>query len=100
DDLVILGDDGTLSVRFSKLSDTLPHDAYRLPHLFHAHDIAVVTVAVFTTGDVEIEFGVAFIGLRLAQVPCRAGSPHHHAGKSPRPGVGKLDHPDIDVALL
>jgi len=36
---------GPLPVRRAQLGDALLHDAYRLPHLFHADQIAVVTVA-------------------------------------------------------
>ena len=62
--------------------------------------IAVVTVAVLADRDVEIELGVALVGLRLAQIPRRARAAHHHAGEAPVPGVGQLDHADVDIALL
>ena len=50
--------------------------------------------------DVEIELLVAFVGLRLAQVPRRPGAAHHDAGETPAPGVLQRDDGDIDVALL
>src|SRR5436853_503594 len=59
--------------------DALAHDLRRLAHLFHAHEIAVEAVAVLADRDVEIHLGVAFIGLRLAQVPGGAGAAHHYA---------------------
>src|SRR3712207_8506794 len=43
---------------------------------------------------------VAFIGLRLAQVPGRARAAHHDPGKPPGPCVLEADHPDIDITLL
>ena len=78
----------------------LLHDADRLAHLLHAYEVAVVAVAVLADGDVEFELGVAFVRLRLAQVPGRARAAHHDAGEAARPGVVELDDADIDVALL
>src|SRR5262249_20479679 len=51
---------------------TLLHDAYRLAHLLHAHEVAVVAVAVLTDRNVEFELGVALVRLRLAEIPGRA----------------------------
>ena len=99
-DLVVAGGNEPLSVGLAKLFNALFHDAHRLTHLFHAHEVAIVAVAMLTDRDVEIKLGVAFIGLRLAQVPCRSGAAHHHAGKSPSPCIGELDHANPDVALF
>src|SRR3954470_2171693 len=99
-DLVIHEHDRPLSVGAAELLDALFHDAHRLAHFFHAYQVAIVTVAVLPDRNIEIEFGVAFVGLRLAQVPSGAGAAHHDAGKSPGPGVSELDDADIDVALL
>ena len=38
--------------------------------------------------------------MRLAQIPCRARSAHHHAGEAPSPRIGERDHADVDVTLL
>ena len=62
--------------------------------------IAVVAVAVLADRDVEIELGIAFVGLRLAQVPGGTGAAHHDTRKAPPPGVRELDLGDADVALL
>src|SRR5215471_3195440 len=86
--------------RRPQLLQTLLHDANRLAHLLHAHEIAVVAVAVLADRDVEIEFRVTFVGLRLAQIPGGAGAAHHDAGEAPRPGIGQRDRADPDVALL
>src|ERR1700722_3629075 len=83
-----------------QLLAALSHDLYRLAHLFHADHIAIVAVAVLADGNVEIHFLVAFVGLRLAQVPWRTRATHHDAGETPRPGVRQLDHADVDGALL
>src|ERR1700722_6590829 len=83
-----------------QLLAALSHDLYRLAHLFHADHIAIVAVAVLADGNIEIHLLVAFVGLRLAQVPWRARATHHDAGETPRPGVRQLDHADVDVALL
>jgi aspartate-semialdehyde dehydrogenase len=49
-----------------------------LTHLFHPHEIAVVTVAILSNRNVKIEFGITFVGLRLAQVPSGAGAAHYN----------------------
>ena len=72
----------------------------RLAHLDHANEIAVVAVAVLADGDVEVELGVALVGLRLAQVPGRARAAHHDAGEAPVEAVLEAHHADVDVALL
>src|SRR6266403_2152159 len=77
--LVIFDDDWPLSVALRKLFDALFHDAHRLAHLLHPHEIAIVAVAVLADRDIEIEFGIAFVRLCLAQIPRRAGAAHHHA---------------------
>ena len=84
----------------AQLLQALFHDADGLAHLFHADAVAVVIVAVLADRNVEIELGVALIGLRFTQIPRRTRSAHHHAGKTPRPGVSERDHADVDVALL
>ena len=73
---------------------------HRLAHLLHADEIAVVAIAVLADGNVELELGVAFVRLGLAQIPGGARAAHHHAGEAVRPGVVELDHADIDIALL
>ena len=84
-DLVVFGKHRALPFRRVHFLHALLHDAGRLAHLFHADAIAVVAVAVLAHRNIEIHLGVALVGLRLAQIPHRAGAAHHHAGKSPRP---------------
>src|SRR5262249_41901654 len=79
---------------------TLLHDAYRLTHLLHADEIAVVAVALLADRNVEFELVVALVRLRLAQVPRRARAAHHDARKAMRPGFLLGYHANIDVALL
>jgi hypothetical protein len=50
--------------------------------------------------DVEVEFLVALVGLRLAQVPGRPGAADHDAREAPFPAILQGHHADIDVALL
>src|SRR5713226_10359498 len=99
-DLVVRMGHGSLPFRRTQLVQALFHDPHRLAHFLHADAVAVVAVAVLADRDVEIHLRVAFVGLRLAQIPGRAGTAHHHPGKTPGPGVLELDHGDIDVALL
>src|SRR5258706_16072638 len=77
--LVIPDGDRSLSFSVPKLFDALLHDAHRLTHLLHAHEIAIITVAMLPNGNIEIKLRVAFVRLCLAQVPLRAGPAHHHA---------------------
>src|SRR5205823_5655491 len=65
-----------------------------------ADTVAIVAVAVLANWNIEIEFRIALVGLRLAQVPGRARSAHHHAREPPGPGILEAHDADIDVALL
>src|SRR5580698_4883558 len=98
---ILVGDnDESLSVRRVQFLDALLHDADRLPHLFHADAVAIVVVAVLADRNIEIELGINLVGLRLAQIPRRSRTAHHHAGEPARPGVLKRNNADIDVALF
>src|SRR6266481_1142432 len=100
DDLVVPNDNRSPTFGQPQLLQALFHDAHRLPHLLHADAVAVVIVAVLADRDVEIELGIAFVGLRFAQIPGGTGAAHHDTGKTPTPGICELDHADPDVALL
>jgi hypothetical protein len=62
-DLAVGGRHRPLFLAFSSC-DALLHDLHRLPHLFHADQIAVIAVAVLADRNVEVELGIALIGLR------------------------------------
>ena len=98
--LAVGGNERPLPFRRAQLVAALLHDLHRLAHLGHAHEVAVVAVAVLADGDVEIQFGIALVGLRLAQVPDGAGAAHHDAGEAPVEAVVEADDADVDVALL
>ena len=76
------------------------HDRGRLTHFLHADHGAIVAIAVLADGDVELHFLVAIVGLRLAQIPRRAGTADHDAGEAPLPRVFKRDDADVDVTLF
>src|SRR5262249_9082128 len=99
-DLVVGDHDRPLPVRRPQLLDALLHDAHGLAHLFHPDQIAVVAVAVLADWNIEIHLGIAFVRLRLAQIPGGAGAAHHDAGETPLPGLLERDHADVDIALL
>src|SRR5258708_2172889 len=99
-DLVVLDRDRPLPVGCAQFCNALLHDAHGLAHFFHANQVTVVAVAVLADRNVEIHLGVAFVGLRLAKIPGGSRAAHHHAGKSPFPGLLERDHADVDVALL
>src|SRR6266566_2089466 len=91
ENLVVLDGNQSLPLRRAQLFNALFHDARGLAHLFHADQIAVVAVAVLADRNVEIHLGIAFVGLRLAQIPCRPRATHHDAGKTPFPGLLERD---------
>src|SRR5438874_3217607 len=67
-DLVIAGGNEPLAVGLAKLFDALFHDTHRLTHLLHAHEVAIIAVAMLANRDVTSELGVAFRRLYLAPV--------------------------------
>ncbi len=83
-----------------QLFKALLHDLHRLAHFLDAAQIAVPAVAVLAQRHIELELGIAFVGLRLAQVPGDARAAQHHAGKAPVEGLFPGDDADIDIALL
>ena len=99
-DLAVVAGDRAAAVMAPQLLAALLHDGGRLAHLLHADEVAVVAVAVLADGNIELHLLVAFVRLRLAQIPRRAGAAHHHAREAPGPGVLELHHADVDVALL
>ena len=99
DDLVVL-DHHRLAGAVAQLVNALLHDPHRLLHLFDAHQIAVPAVAVLADDDVELQLGIALIGLRLAQVPGDVRAAQHDAGEAPFQGLLLGHHADVDVALL
>ena len=50
--------------------------------------------------NVEIELGIAFIGLRLAQVPDSAGAAYHDSREAPSPSIVEAHDTDVDVTLF
>ena len=44
--------------------------------------VAVVTVAVYAHGNIEIHLRIGIVGLLFAHVPLNAGAAQHHAGKA------------------
>ena len=79
---------------------SLTDDAGRLAHLGHATEVAVVAVTVAAHRHPEVEFVIAFVRLRAAQVPGKARAAHHDAREAPVLDVVLAHHADIDVALL
>src|SRR3974390_89803 len=100
DDLLIVDADRPLAFMRFQLIDALLHNSHGLAHFLHAHKIAVVAVAVLANRNVEIELGIAFIGLRLAQVPDGAGAADHDSREAPSPSIVEAHDTDVDVTLL
>ena len=80
--------------------DTLTDDAVGLAHLFHAHQIAVITIAVHADRNIEIDLMIGRIGLLLAQIPFDAGAAQHGTGETELQCPLRRDHTDAHGALL
>src|SRR5437867_1632045 len=80
--------------------DALLEDAPRLPHLRHAHKIAIVRVAVLPDGNLELQLGIALVRLRPPQVPLHARSAQGWSGDAPVDGLFGRDHADAHGAPL
>src|SRR5580700_684327 len=83
-----------------QLIEALFHDSHGLAHFLHPHEIAVVAVAVLADRDVEIELGIAFIGLRLAQIPGGSRAAYHHSREAASPNIVELHYANVDVTLF
>src|ERR1700755_353057 len=77
DDLRDFGVDGAVGHLLHSLLDA----GARLPHLFEAHEVTVVRVAVLADGHVEVYVGVGRIRPRLAYVPSDARASERRAGE-------------------
>src|SRR5262245_6386227 len=67
--------------------ETLLDDPQALAHLGHADDGAVVTIAAFGRGNVELELIVAGIGALLTEVPLESAGAQARAGHAPLDGL-------------
>ncbi len=75
-------------------------DAVRLAHLFDAHEVTVVAVAVHADRNVEVHAVVDFVRLLLAQVPGNAGAAEHRAGETELQGALRRHDADVHRALF
>ena len=85
---------------FPQPVDALANDAVGLAQFFHAHEIAVVAVAVDAHGDIEIHAVVHFVRLFLAQVPFHTGAPQHRTREAELHGALRRHDADVDRPLL
>src|SRR5215213_5642300 len=94
DDLRYFGVDGAAGHLIQGLLD----DSARLPHLFEAHEVSVVGVAVLADWHVEVNVGVGRVRPRLAYVPRDARATERRAGEPDCYRVGGGDDADSDRA--
>ncbi len=99
-DLVIGIGDRTYAFLAEQKINALAHDAGRLAHFFHTDQVTVIAVTVLTDRNIEFHFVVAFIRLRLAQIPCCTRTTNHDAREAPCPSIIKRNNTDIDVTLF
>ena len=96
--LVVVGDDRA-GIDLQP-GDTLLDDAVRLPHFFHAHQVAVVAVAVDANGNIELHPVVNLVGLLPAQIPRHTRPAQHGTREAQRHRALRCDHADAHGALL
>src|SRR5690606_13702965 len=75
-------------------------DPQALPHLFYTDQIAIVTVARFADGNVEVHALVDVIRLGLTQIPRHARPSQHRPRKAPVQRIARRYDADVDGALL
>ena len=80
------------------LVQALLDDAQALSHLLHAHQVAIVGVAVDAEWHVELDLVVGVVRLALAQVPLDARAAQHDAAEAERERVLGRHHADADGA--
>ena len=81
-----------------KLVQRLPQDLDRLAHLFDAHQVAAVAVAVVRDCDLEVVVLVPGVRNGLAQVPGHARTAEHRPGGPEHLRVLGREPPDADRA--
>ena len=81
------------------LVESLLENPRTLPHFFHAHQIAVETVADRADWHIEVVLVVAQIRVGLAQVMIHARAAQVRTGQTVSDGVLPLDDPDILGAI-
>jgi hypothetical protein len=86
-DLVVFDLDGASR----HVVQALVNDAKWLTELLHTAKVAVVAVTVDTNGNVEVDFVVCVVGLRLSDIPWYTWSSKHDTGERVVDGVSSRD---------
>ncbi len=68
--------------------ETLMYDSERLAEFLHAAEVAVVTIAIHTYRDVELNLIVGVVGLAFSHIPGDAAAAEHDAGEGVVESVG------------
>ena len=79
--------------------EQLPQNVRALPHLFQAHQIAIVAVARGADRDLEIVFFVIEIRMLPAQIVIDAAAAQVRAGEAVGDGAIFRDHADVARAI-
>src|SRR3989449_504875 len=74
--------------------DSLQADQARLPHLFYAHQVAVVGVPVPPSRNLKFVLVVSGVGHGLADVPLYPARAENRSGDSEINGLLRREHPD------
>src|ERR1041385_9196658 len=75
-----------------QIFDRLLDDASRLTHFFHAHQVAIVCVAVFTGWPDKTPLGMGSLGPGFATAPTPAAAAQSRAGKADRDRLFARNH--------
>ena len=81
------------------LVQALLDDAQTLAHFLHAHQIAIVRIAIGTDGHVEFDLIVGVVRLRLSQVPLDARTSEHDTAETEIQSVLGRDNANANGTL-
>src|SRR5256714_15045749 len=84
---------------FWQFPDDLPQNARALPHLFHANEVAIVTIASAADDDIEIVFLVVEIRMFATQIVVDATSPQVRTRERVSDRAITRDHADVPRAI-
>ena len=103
EDALFVGKDGfgvhEVDVAFWHGVEDLLDDADRLSHFFHADEITIITIAIFTDGNIELILLIAEIWVVTAKVTIDSRSTKVWPSHAVADGVIGINRPDVAHAL-
>ena len=93
--LVVIGSD----LAWWHLVQALLDDTQTLTHLFHAHQITIVSVTVHTDRHIKFNLIISVVWLSLSQIPFDAGASKHDTAEAEIQSIFGRDGTDTDRTL-